>query len=122
MQIKGQALITLLFFVVIAVTITTAAVVIIMSGNVSATSLEQGTRAYYVSEAGVENALIRILRDPSYTGETLTIDDGSVQVTVTGSGPYVILSKGVVGNFARSIQVNAQFVNYVLTVTSWNEI
>jgi len=121
-SMTGQALITLLFFVVIAITITTAAVVIILTGNTSTTSMEQGTRAYYVSEAGIENALIRLLRDPSYTGETLTIDDGSSTITVTGSGPYVILSKGTVGNFVKTLQVDAQYTNNILTVTGWKEI
>ena len=119
---RGQALISLLFFIVIITTITTAAVVIILTGSNAATKFEQGTRAYYVAESGVENALLRLLRDPSFTGETLTIDDGTVETTVTGSGPYVVTAKGTVGNFIRTIRVNAAYTNNALQVSGWKEI
>lgn len=118
---KGQALITLLFFIVIASTVTAASVVIIMTDSSAATKMQEGTRAYYVAESGVENALLRLLRDPSYTGETLPVSDGSVTITVSGTGPYTILAVGTVGNFQRTIQVNASYTNNILSVTSWQE-
>lgn len=119
---SGQALITLLFFIVIAVTITTAAVVIILTGTNSTTKFSEATRGYYVAESGTENALLRLLRDPSYTGETLVVSDGTVTTTVTGISPYVITSVGTVGTFKRTLEVTAGYVNNVLTVLTWKEI
>lgn len=119
---KGQALITLLFFMVIAVTITTASVVILFVTTASTSKLEQGTRSYYVAESGIENALLRLLRDPSYAGETISVDDGSAVVTVSGSSPYIITSVGEVGTFQRTIQAEADYSGGVLSVTDWREI
>jgi hypothetical protein len=119
---RGQALITLLFFMVIAITITGAAVVVAIVSTRSTTRFEQSTRAYYIAESGTENALLRLLRDPSYTGETLPVSEGSTVITVTGTGPYTIVSQGIVGTYKRAIQVNAQFINSALTITSWKEI
>ena len=119
---KGQALITLLFFLTIIITITAAAVVIILTGSSNATKFEQGTRVYYIAESGIENALIRLLRDPLYSGETMTVGDGSVTVTVTGSSPYVITSVGTIGNAQRTIRANAAFTTGILNVTDWKEI
>ncbi len=118
----GQALITLLFFVIIAITITSASVVVLIANSTSATKYEEGIRAFYVAEGGAENAVLRLLRDPTYTGETLTISDGTATISVSGSGPFTITSKGVVGNFTRTVQVSAAYVNNILSITSWKEI
>lgn len=119
---KGQALVTLLFFVIISITITSAAVVIILLNSTSTTKVEQGTRAYYLAESGAENAILRFLRNPGYTGETMTIGDGTVTATVSGTGPYTISSQGRIGNFVRKILVSLSFTGGVLTVNSWKEV
>lgn len=118
---KGQALITLLFFMIIAITITSAAVIISIVNSLSTSYFDQANSAYYVAEAGAENAIIRLLRDPSYTGETLNVDTGSAVITVSGTSPYVITSVGKIYNSLRKIEVDATIVNGVLTVTSWKE-
>ena len=121
---RGQALITLLFFVIIAVTVTSAAAVIVMVNNLNATRFQQGTLAYEVAESGAENGLLRLLRNPNYTGETLTVGSGTATITVTGGGvnPYVITSKGQVGDYIRTVQITASYVNNILTATSEQEI
>ncbi len=119
---KGQVLVTLLFFMVIAIIITSAAVVVIFINNLSGTSLQQGNLSYYVAESGIENALLRLLRDPNYPGETLTIGSGTAVISVTGVNPKIATATGTLGNFVRKIQVTANYTNNILTVTSWKEI
>jgi hypothetical protein len=123
---KGQALITLLFFTIIGVTVTSAAVVMILVNSLSGTKQQQGEVAYEIAQSGAENGIIRLLRDPSYMGETLPVGSGSATITVTGSGtvgnPYVILSKGANGIFVREVQVSATYQGNLLTVTSRKEI
>ena len=90
---KGQALITLLVFTIVAITITSAAVIIIFTNSIGTSKLEQGTNAYYVAESGAENALLRLLRDPNYSGEILPVDDASVEISVANTGStYTITS------------------------------
>lgn len=118
----GSMLISLMIFVVISLTIVTAAVLLVVDNTVTSSNQQIGASALSVAESGAENALLRLLRDPSYTGEVITVGDGQAAITVTGSNPLVITSVGTVSTFQRTVQVSATRVNGVLTVTSWNEI
>ena len=120
---SGQALITLLFFTVIAITITSAAVIIIMVNSLSGAKLQQGSIAYEIAQTGAENAKLRLLRDPNYTGETLQVGNGNAEITVNKNGSqYTIVSEGTIGNFIRQIQIDATYSNELLTINSQNEI
>ncbi len=119
---NGQALVMLLVFMVVAITITSAAVVIILLNSQGATKLERSLVAYQLAEGAAENALIKLLRDPSYTGETLTTSDGQATIVVSGVNPKVIVSSATVGEILRKIQVTASDSNGVLTVTNWVEV
>jgi len=125
----GQTLVTLLVFTIVAITITSAAVVIILTNSIGTSKFEQGTNAYYVAESGAENGLLRLLRDPTYCGETLPVDSGTATIGVidggggcNGTSPITITSTGNMGNFSRKVRVIATFVNNILTVTSWKEV
>lgn len=123
---KGQALVTLIFFTIIATTVTTAAILVIMVNSLSGTRLQEGSIAYQVAQSGIDNALVRILRDPSYTGETLSVGSGSATIVVTGSGtsaePYVIVSSGKKGGFVKKVEVRASYENDELNVISQKEV
>ena len=119
---KGQALITLLFFVLISLTITSAAIIIIIINSISVSSFQEGTLAYYTAESGVENALLRLLRDPNYTGETLAIGGGTAVITVVGSNPKTVVSVGQNGNFKRTIQAQMDYNSGYYTFSNWKEI
>lgn len=119
---KGQTLVILLIFIVIATTITSAAVVLIFNSSTNASKLDQSTQAYYVAESGVENGLMQLLRNPSYSGEVMSIANGAATILVSGTNPTVVTSTGQLGNFTRKIQVNMSNVSGVWSVSSWKEI
>ncbi|MDP2585656.1 MAG: pilus assembly PilX N-terminal domain-containing protein [Candidatus Levybacteria bacterium] len=119
---KGQALITLLFFVLISLTITSGAIIIIITNSTSASKLAEGTQAYYAAESGVENALLRLLRDPNYTGETLTIGSTTAVITVTGANPKTVVSIGQNGNFKRKVSTQMTYSNGYYTFSNWKEL
>lgn len=119
---KGQALVSLLVFMIIAITITTGAVFLLISNSINTTKIARGNNALMLAEAGAENALINLLRDPAYTGETLSIGNGDAEVTVSGSNPYTITSVGTDGSFVRTIEVSAQFIDNEMSILSWKEI
>src|SRR5258708_14490753 len=118
---RGQALISLLYFMLLAIVVTTTAVALMISNSINSSAMEQGTMAYYIAETGIENTLLLYLRNPSYTGGTISIDGGTAIVTVTGSSSIVITSTGTYGNFKRKIQVNATYSSGQLTIQSWYE-
>ena len=120
----GQALVTLLFFVGIGMTIITAAIAMLIINSLGGVRYQQGTVAYQLAQTGADNAVLRLLRDPSYTGETMTLSDGTVVTQVSGNGyPFTILSQGTVGNFSRQIQMTASYsAASVLEVTAQQEV
>lgn len=117
----GQALIVLVCFGVIAATIVASTILVSVATNSASGRTQEGSMAYDVAESGVENALLRLLRDPSYTGETITLGSGSATITVAGTNPKTITSLGAVGNYRRTIQAIASENAGILSVTSWKE-
>lgn len=118
----GSMLIALMIFVVVSITIVTAAVLLVVDNTVTSTNQQVGTSAAAIAESGTENALLRLLRNPSYTGEVLAVGAGQATITVAGTDPIVITSVGELGSYRRTIEVQAQRINGVVTVTSWKEI
>lgn len=118
---KGQALITLLFFVLISLTITSGAIIIIIANSISVSKVQEGTLAYYAAESGIENSLLRLLRNQNYLGETLSIGDVGVAVTVIGDNPKIVIATSS-GNFKRTVQVQANYNNGYYSFSNWKEL
>lgn len=119
---KGQALVTLLIFVIITITVTAASVTLTILNSTANSNLEQAELTYYIAESGAENAVLRLLRNPNYTGEVLPVGNGSATIQVTGATSKVVNSEGNLGNFSRKIQLQIQYTNNILSITSWKEI
>lgn len=119
---KGQTLVSLLVFVAIALTITSAALYVLLNGIQSETKLSDGLSAYYVAESGAENALLRLVRNPNYTGETFITSDGRADVTVANGSPITVVSVGKVRNSVRKIQVQIVYNVGILNVLTWKEL
>lgn len=120
---SGQITIMLVIIIMVLTTLTTAAVAVAISTSRDTTILTQGERALMVAESAGENALLHLLRDPSYAGESgLSIGGGSATIEVTGTSPKIIVSTGVVDQVVRTIEIKAQIVAGQLSVSSWQEL
>jgi hypothetical protein len=119
---SGQILVALLAFIATGLIITVTAAAITATNLLTNSKYTSGEKTLQVAEGGIDNAIMRLVRDPSYTGETLTIGTGTATITVSGSSPYIILSKGTIGNFHRTIQVTATRTNNALTISNWAEV
>ena len=118
----GQALITLLVFVLIAITVTSAAIIVMYVNSIAASKFQEGTTVYSVSESGLENGILRLLRDPNYMGETVSIGSGSATITVSGTGPWTIRSVGKSGDFIRTVSVDASVSSGIYSFSNWKEV
>jgi hypothetical protein len=120
---NGQALVMLLFFVMVGMIITTAAIFIIAGNSLSAGRAEMGIVARQMADAGVENALLQILRG-NYAHEDITLPDGtvSVDVMVSNGVPTLVTSTAKAGSHVKKVEVSVGYVNNVLTVGSWKEV
>lgn len=120
---SGQALLLLLVFAAIAIVISSAAIVMIAVNSETTAKSDVGNTTLDVAESGAENALLRLLRDPNYNGETLPVDSGQAVISVTpGNFPKTITSVGTFNNFQRTIAVVVGYNNSQYTVMSWKEI
>ncbi len=118
---SGQMLVALLSFMAMGITLTTAATAITIANTQTSSKYALGQDALSVAESGADNAILRLTRDPTYTGETLTVGTGTATITVSGVSPKTITSVGLSGRFRRTIIVTATQTSNVLTVTSWIE-
>jgi len=109
---KGSALVTLLFVVIMSVTITTGAVTILAINTLTAQKVEQGILVHNLAESAVENALIRIIRDPDYNGEVMSQASGSVEITVVGQETKTITAKAESLGFERTVVVGVDQLNH----------
>jgi hypothetical protein len=122
---SGQAMVTLLFVAVVGITIISSAAIFVFQNIQAASVTEQGVDAYYIAEAGVEEGLLRTIRNASYSGtlagHPLLIGSGSVVIQATPASG-LITAIGSYNNSVRKIQVQTVYNNGVLTVSSWKEV
>lgn len=121
---KGQTLVVFLIFILVAITVSMTSVSIIISNAQSTRAAAQSMEAYYAAEAGIENASLQLLRNPSYSGETIQLDSGvTVDIIVVSSlNQYVVTATGKSDSYIRIIQANLDYTNNVLSVISWKEL
>jgi hypothetical protein len=121
-QEKGYAMILLLVFSVMAVTLISAAMNIMLITTQETSQEELSREALGVTEAGIEEALLRILRNPNYTGGTIPIDSTNVSVQVSGTTVKTISAQATVGSVTRVVTAKADFSGPVLTIQSWTVV
>lgn len=119
---SGHSAVMLLIFVVVGMLVITASVTMNITLSKNAVRFEDSTLALHLAEAGVENALIRLLRDPTYTGETLTTPEGTTTITVQGTEFQVIDATASSFSSTRRLQVEVDRSSGSMDITSWKEV
>lgn len=119
---QGQIMLTILVLMAVGIIITGAATLISITNAQSGVIVEQGVYTVQQAESGVENAILQLLRNPSYTGETLNIDDTIITVTVTGTDPKTIISQAERNGFVSKIEAQVSYNDNILSVTSWRKV
>lgn len=121
---NGQALITLLVFVAIFLIIGMASIIMMIVNSQTSAKFEQSVVTLHIAESGAENAILQLLRNPNYIGETLPVGTGNTTITVTdiGGNQKKIISVGKDGNFLRTLQVIISDSGNILTIVSWKEV
>jgi len=118
---SGQALTTLLIIMFVGLAVISAAVGLANINLTSTSGLLEANDALVIAENGAEDTLLKILRNPSYSGGTLPSGDGFASISIASTNPFVFVSRGDVGQHQRSIQVTINTNNGIMTVSSWKE-
>lgn len=118
---SGQTIVALLIFILLAITLTFTATVVVITNIRTDTAYQGGEVALQNAQTGIENALVRLERDNTYTGETMTLASGAVTITISGTSPKTITSIGSYSKVVRTITATATVNSTVVTLTSWSE-
>ena len=118
----GFALVILMFLMVLAVTVITAAVSLMILGSASSTLLISGDSTKSIADSCIENAIIRLIRNPAYSGESLDINEGNCQITVTGLTDKTVSAQANYGNKKKRVEVNLNLNNNIISLISWKDV
>lgn len=120
---QGQTVTLLLVFTAVGIVLTTAAIGLAINNAHGNMIIHEGALAMQMAESGVENALMSLLRNPSYGGGTLSIGDQTATITVTGTSSKLIRSVGEVGGYRRILEITASYnADGILVPIAWNEV
>ncbi len=116
---KGQALISLLIFSVIAIAIAAVSMTIVMNSRQKTYLSQEVLNVENAALSGLELGLMAIIRNPSYIGESLSVNgsDVSIQVTDTQSHKNIYVTAAA-GNATFKIEAQVKFENNRLIILS----
>ena len=120
-QQAGQTLIALLVFISVAMMVTLASAAVALVNTRANTAVSVADATLQAAESGVENAHMQLLRTPSYSGETMTVGDATVTISVSGTTTKTIVSQATTGDYRRILTVSGTYSSNVLTINSWSE-
>jgi hypothetical protein len=115
----GQTLVSLLVFSIVALAVTTTAISVTINTSQATQAVENRVYIQHAAQSGIENALLRLLRNPTYGGETITIDDVVVVTNIVGSDPYTITATADNTRFSHTEEAVVTYTNNILTISSW---
>jgi len=119
----GQAMLVAILIITTAALAIAMAVATVSSSEVKMSSgAKQSSEAYFLTEACLENALMRLARTDTSFPPSFTTSQGTCTIKITGSAPYEILATGQIGEAYRKIQTTVSISNEVLTIQKWEEI
>jgi len=121
---RGQiALISLLIILAVVLTIGLSVNLLSIGEMKMGFTESESSKTFYSADACIEEALMRLKRDPDYNGGNLNVDNIYCIITITANGNQrVITSEGIVGNKVRKIEMVINFVGRKMEVVSWKEL
>jgi hypothetical protein len=81
----------------------------------------QGTQTLLLAEGCMEDVLLKLRTNASYTGGTVSRPEGSCTATVTGSGTYTVTVEATQNTATRRIQAVVTRSGKII-LSSWKEL
>lgn len=122
MRNQGQALIPVLIIMAIVLILGAAVLDLGIGGLLLSSYYQEGEATLMATEGALENGLLRILRNPSYKGESLQVGDASCIINTSGSSPIVMTARCDSGRSIRRFQAEINFVAGEMVVDNILEI
>lgn len=121
---KGQVLTSVVVFMAFGLSVIALSAVLTVINIQNTVKSTQSVQVLNYAEAGAEDGMLRLLRNPGLLGETpLVIDGVSVSVVITGDAVNkTITSTASYNGFTKKVQVTASLANDKLTLVSWKQV
>ncbi len=119
----GQALIPVLIIIVLVLSLGVAALDVSISNILLSVYEQEGRRVYLKTESALEEGFLKLLRNPSYAGESLQLEETSCTIEVSGlTSTKTVTAICNSGKSVRKIQAQADFYLGRMTVLWIREI
>lgn len=119
---QGAALIMVVLIGVIALVAVVSATTLVISELRKNTVTIYGVTQYQITYGALENAFMRLLRNPNYTGETITLADSTCYITVTGDSTKTVEVRCTNGSYVRKTGATVTFADGLMTVSGITEL
>lgn len=122
---KGQTLISLIVVVAMSIIIISTVLGLVISNSINTSVIQQSGLVRSAAESGMENALLQLLRNPDYEGETIPAGISGYQtvITVTGDDTNKTLESTATSlNYRRKIKVDITYNDNIMQIISWRDI
>jgi hypothetical protein len=121
---SGQILTSVLVFMAFGLSIVALSATLTIISMQNTAKYSQSEQASIYAEAGAEEAVLRLIRDPSYIGGSFPVASGSVvsiQVVANGDD-RVITSTATYNGFTKKVLAQVNLANSKVTLVSWKQI
>jgi len=120
---SGQILTSVIVFMAFGLSVIALSSVLTIINIQSTAKNSESTKTLSYAEAGAEEAILRLVRDPGYSGGTLLIDDVSVLVVVTGDAVNKTISSTAAYNgFTKKIEAAVSLADSKVSLLSWKQV
>ncbi|PIS22322.1 hypothetical protein COT50_02560 [candidate division WWE3 bacterium CG08_land_8_20_14_0_20_41_10] len=121
---SGQILTSVLVFMAFGLSVIALSATLTVINIQNTAKLAQSEQASNYAEAGAEEAILRLIRDPAYSGGSLPLSaDTVIGITVTGVGDSrTIISTATYNGFTKKVQAVVSLANNKATLVSWKQI
>ena len=121
---KGQALIMVVLVGLIALIVVVSATTAVVSELKRTILTSRGVSQYHITYGALENAFMQLLRNPNYTGETVTLDGSVCTITATAGSTKTVTTVCVSadGRYVRKLGATVIFSAGTMDVSGISEV
>lgn len=121
MNKKGQALLIVILLSAIVLTIGMVTSSLSVANLQETIIFKEGVKTYFLAESALENGLIRLLRNPQYSGESLQLE-GVPCIIEVSQEPVQVRAWCDTGQVIRRLEADVSFIDGQMQVSQFREI
>lgn len=121
---SGQILTSVLVFMAFGLSVIALSATLTIVNIQNTAKFAQSEQASNYAEAGAEEGILRLIRDPAYSGGNLSLSaDSVIVISVSGVGATrTVTSTATYNGFTKKVQAEVSLANNKVSLVSWKQI